>query len=266
MQQHFSPAKSLAPKPHPAVFLAAPSPSKLPANIAISAETAKLQNELLQLHLLHKDAHRVDKEWRASAERKLRAKFHAVVDRNDALNHLEAEERGKINAAALKSWQDTGTPGWGLEEKVQVLDEIITGVWNLEEPGGKYARVVRRFERWLSKCHGILDTRTKGIEDEVVVFIDELDNSWKDDCEALGRKLEKWRDNLKDLGSPDSGSNLAMVVEGCRTLVRGMLTELIVMAQIEKDAMRTELDWIKSMNDESMDDEAATAGAIWRVQ
>ncbi|RAL58114.1 hypothetical protein DID88_002389 [Monilinia fructigena] len=41
LQQHFSPAKNLGSKPHPAAFLAAPTPSKLPSNIAITAETAK---------------------------------------------------------------------------------------------------------------------------------------------------------------------------------------------------------------------------------
>jgi hypothetical protein len=105
LQQHFSPAKSLAPKPHPAAFLAPPSPSKLPSNIAISAETAKLQNELLQLYLLHRDAAQVGHEWRASAKRKLDARFQSVVERNEKLVALEVEETGKINAAALQKWQ-----------------------------------------------------------------------------------------------------------------------------------------------------------------
>jgi hypothetical protein len=44
-----------------------------------------------------------------------------------------------------------------------------------------------------------------------------------------------------------------------------MLTELNVMAQIERDAMSMEAEWIKSMNDDVLDDEhTPVAGAIWR--
>ena len=270
LQQHFSPAKNLASKPHPAAFLAPPSPSKLPSNIAISAETAKLQNELLQLHLLHKDSQQVEKEWKASAKRKLGARFQAVVEKNNALVELEVEETAKINVAALRKWQDLGTPGWGLEEKIQVLDEVVTGVWNLGESGGKYSRIIRKFERWLSRCQDILESRTHDEEvpddDYDILFLEELDADWKDDCHALSRKLETWRAHLNDLGTPANGSSLATICNGCRSLIRGMLTELSVMGQVERDAMSMEAEWIKSMNEEVMEDDEniPAVGAAWR--
>jgi hypothetical protein len=240
----------------------------LPSNIAISAEISKLQNELLQLHLLHKDEALVGKQWRASAKQKLNERFQSVVDRNEALVDLEVAELGKINALAFQKWQGVGMPGWGLEEKIQILDDAMSGVWNLGESGGKYARVVRKFERWLGKYQDALELRARNDEDGDVeiLFLEELDASWKDDCLLLGRKLDGWQRHLRDLGSPGSGSSLGTVVEGCRRLVGGMLTELAVMAQIEREAMNREVEWIKSMNDETMDDDqnASTAGAIWR--
>lgn len=272
LQQHFSPAKSLAPKPHPAAFLAPPSPSKLPSNIAISAETAKLQNELLQLHLLHKDIVQVENDWRDSAKGKLGARFQSVVDKSEALLELEVEETAKINAAALRKWQDSGAPGWGLEERIQALDEVVTGVWNLGESGGKYPKIVRKFEKWLSRCQDILETRTHehivNDDQDEILFLEELDPTWKDDCLVLERKLETWRARLNGLGSPESGSSLATIVSGCRSLIRGMLTELSVMGQIERDAMRMETKWIKTMNDDILEDEENTlaVGAVWRVQ
>lgn len=227
-----------------------------------------MQNELLQLHLLHRDAAQVERKWKASAKRKLGDRFHAIVDKNERLLQLEVEETGKINAVALKSWQETGTPGWGLQEKIQVLDEIVTGVWNLGESGGKYSRAVRKFERWLRRREDILEARARGqgMDGDEVVFLEELDGSWRADCLAIGRKLEAWRDHLRDLRTPDHGSSLGVTVASCRSLVRGMLAELSTMAQIERDAMRTELEWIKSTNGDVMDgdDDTPVAGAIWR--
>lgn len=181
---------------------------------------------------------------------------------------MEVEETGKINALALKKWQDMGTPGWGLDEKIQVLDEVVTGVWNLGESGGKYSRIVKRFERWLRRCQDIQEMRAndEGLDGDEVVFLEELDRGWKDDCLGLGRKLETWRDQLRELGTlDDNGSSLSIVVNGTRDLVRGMLAELGVMAQIERDAMKMEVEWIKSMNDDVLDDDTHTlVGAIWR--
>ncbi|TVY29191.1 hypothetical protein LHYA1_G002713 [Lachnellula hyalina] len=265
LQQHFSPAKNLAPKPHPAAFLAPPSPSKLPSNIAISAETAKLQNELLQLHLLHKDVGLVDSQWRASAKKKLGERFQEVVDRNDVLVQEEVDAIGKVNAAALRKWKEAGTPGWGLDERVQVLDEVISGVWNLGDSGGKYSRVVRRFERWLSRSQGTIAARENDADADII-FVEEIEGAWKDDCLILGKKLEVWREQLRGLETPDKGSSLAVVVDGCRRLVKGMLMELSVMAQIERDSMIREGEWIQSMNDD-VDDEKndmPVAGACWR--
>lgn len=207
----------------------------------------------------------MDKEWRASARNKLEGRFQEVVDKHDVLVQSEVDETGKVNAAALKKWREASTPGWGLEERVQVLGDIISGVWNLGESGGKYGRIVRRFEKWLSRCQGILAAReADGAED--IVFVEELDGAWKDDCLILGRKLETWRDQLKGLETPDKGSSLSAVVDGVRSLVKGMLMELSVMAQIERDVMTREGAWIKSMNDEGSDDDKdmPVAGACWR--
>ena len=47
--------------------------------------------------------------------------------------------------------------------------------------------------------------------------------------------------------------------------MKGMLIELDIMAQIERDAVAMELDWIRSMNDDTMGDEdIPVAGAVWR--
>lgn len=190
----------------------------------------------------------------------------SVVDRNEALLQLEVDETSKTNGLALKKWQDQGTPGWDLEDKVQILNDVIAGVWNLGESGGKYARVVRKFERWLSRCRGTLDARaSEEFQDGSIMFLEALDADWKDDCQNLGRKLENWRDNLKDLGLLETGSSLAATVDGCRNLVGNMLMELNIMGQIERDAMAMECEWVRSMNDDNSEDEdIPTAGAVWR--
>ncbi|KAG6247704.1 hypothetical protein E4U49_000295, partial [Claviceps purpurea] len=147
LQQHYSPAKTQAPKPLTSAILAPPSPSKLPANIAASAATSKLQAELLQLHLLHRDAGAVYAEWQASAESTLRDRFHDLKVRSGEVAERERCVLEGENMLALRQWARGGGKGRDLEGRIQVLDEVVTSLWVLSEPAGRYARLVRRFER-----------------------------------------------------------------------------------------------------------------------
>jgi hypothetical protein len=253
-------------------FLAPPSPSKLPANIAISAETNRAQIELLQLHLLHRDAATIDTAWRSSAKQKLGDRFAALGRASAALSAKEAEQTESTNVLALRSWGSGG--GMGLEERIQALDSVLSGVWSLDEPGGRYARVLRRFERWAERMCEVEEARARGdgpgmLDGEGVAFVGELDAAWKADCAALARKLEGWGRQLQELGEVPGEeevqtSSLGVILSRCRALARDRLAELSVMDRIERDAVRREGEWIQRMNMDDGDD-TPRAGAIWRA-
>ncbi|KAK7740577.1 hypothetical protein SLS53_005422 [Cytospora paraplurivora] len=279
-QQHYSPARSPAPKPPTSSYLAPPTPSRLPANIAISSETARLQAELLQLHLLHRGADAVAAAWHASAREKLGDRFAELAGAAAEVGREEAEAEEERNLAALVAWGGGG--GGGLEDRVQVLDGILSGVWSLGEPGGRYARAVRKFERWAERMVWSAEARRKAgglgalMGDDTVAFVGELDPVWKDEVASMTRKLDLWRRQLRQLGGglvPGGGgdegqqqpSSLVRILAGCRDQVDGMLAELDIMGQIERDALAQETAWVRRMNRD--DDEADTprAGAIWRA-
>ncbi|KAH9898884.1 hypothetical protein F4778DRAFT_741412 [Xylariomycetidae sp. FL2044] len=279
-QQHYSPAKSSAPKPLTSTFLAPPSPSKQPTNIAISAETSRLQTELLQLSLMHRDAAAVEAQWHASARQKLGARFRRLAGENAELARRERGEVEDRNIGALIRWGE-GEGRLLLEERVQTLDQVLSGVWALGEPGGRYQRVARGFEAWAAQMAEIVRAQRAGdVErlmdgDDEVVFLSELDRGWKAECAGLLRKLDGWRRMLRGLGDVeeeeetsanddvDRGgtthqqprSGLSRMLEGCRHLVDDMHAELSVMEQIERDAARAESAWIEKMNEDLGDDD-----------
>ena len=170
---------------------------------------------------------------------------------------------------ALRSWASGG----GLEERIQALDGIMTGLWTMGEGGGRYARVVRRFERWIDRVNEIEDARRSEnllLHDQDVLFIGDIDASWKDESSGLKRKLDGWKRQLNDIGQvPDDEdteqSSLKRMVEGSRTLIHNMLDELSVMEGIEKDALEREDAWIERMNRDEDGNDTPRAGAIWRV-
>ncbi|KAF3769871.1 hypothetical protein M406DRAFT_220945, partial [Cryphonectria parasitica EP155] len=291
LQQHYSPARNLAPKPLTSTYLAPPTPSKLPANIALSSETAKVQAELLQLHLLHRDADVVAASWHASARERLGRRFAELAEADAKVAAEEAAVQQARDLAALRSWGGAaaaaaaGGRGKGLEDRIQVLDGVLSGLWSVGGPGGRHARAVRRFEKWFDHLTAAMEARCQAgglgalMASGEVAFIGELDPAWRDEVSSLSRKLDSWRTQLSQLedGIPDDGegkgegddqpqSSLARILAGCRGMVCGMLAELNVMEHIEREAIAEEAAWVRRMNrDEDGLDENSTprAGAIW---
>ncbi|KAG5981761.1 hypothetical protein E4U55_002590 [Claviceps digitariae] len=307
LQQHYSPAKAQGPKPLTSAILAPPSPSKLPANIAASAETSRLQAELLQLHLLHQDARTVHAQWQASAEDKLGSRFRRLCQASAAVAEREASVLEGENMLALRQWARGGGQGKNIEDKIQVLDEVVTNLWMLSDPaGGRYTRLVRRFERFLDRVRDAEAARRQSLEEEQhedhhhhhqhhhpalatpgppldMLFVDELDASWRDEVAALTRRLETWTAQFSSIddfaagdttpladadGTGGSASALGRMLAGVRHLLREMLRELYAMGEMEALALAREEAWIERMNREGEDGEGTTnrgVGAVWRV-
>lgn len=271
MQQHYSPAKTQAAKPLTSTFLAPPSPSKLPANLAASAEVSRLQTELLQLHLLHRDADTVSAAWQTSARTKLGERFELLGRESREVAEQERTAREEETVLALRAWSTAG----GLEGNIRALDAVLTGVWTLTEPGGRYARVVRRFERWLDQVSELQAARQGGaamhrMVDGQALFVGDLDTPWKDELPGLLRRLGGWQRQLDEIGEPphahgSADSSLCSVLRGLRGSVEGMLEEVHLMEEIEQDALLSEEAWIETTNREDDDIDTQQAGAIWRV-
>jgi hypothetical protein len=178
-----------------------------------------------------------------------------------------------LNGKALHKWGEGNVRGWGLEEKIQVLDGVLTGVWSLGEGGGRYGRVMRKFERWLDSVQDTVESREKesdglGVSNcnGDIVFVAGMEEAWKEECDNLLRKLLAWKDQTLDLGTLDGKSSLAQVLRGIRNLVDTMTTELITMRKIERSVVDREREWIAAMCDDESDDEdgGVGIGGAWR--
>lgn len=214
----------------------------------------------------------MDKEWRASARHKLGERFEKLVKRNDELIGLEEGQRDRECGLVLKSWaaDENSRSGWGLEDRIQVLDECVTGLWSMSEPGSRYGRVVRRFEKWMDRVVDIRAGREKGVllDDHSgdLLLIEELDQQWRDELRSQARKVETFHERLADLGEVEGKSSLSRTLSGLMSMASGMATELDYMKKIEAEVVRAEAIWIREMiEDAGSEDEGTAAGAVWRT-
>lgn len=235
--------------------------------------------------MLHQEAPVVDAEWRASAKQKLGDRFHKLSEESREVAEQENMALEKRNVLALRRWGSGGR----LDEKIQSLESIISNVWSLSDPGGRYARVVRHFETWIDGVSAMEDARRKGVvsvrggnsnsnSNGDSLFVEDLDAQWKDEREELLRRLDGWRQQLADIDDlarddfyaeppdEDEKSSLEKMLDGARALVDDMLAELRIMDVVEQEALAREDEWIERMNRGGGDGDVpiSRAGGAWK--
>ncbi|KAK4650632.1 hypothetical protein QC762_709193 [Podospora pseudocomata] len=262
-QQHFSPSKNpQLPKLSAREILAPPSPSKLPANLAISAETARLQTELLQLSLLHQSAEETKLQWEGSAYERLRGRFGVLAGLEKEVVKLEGRRGEDDRAKELLDWGG----GKGLEGRVRVLDEVLGKVWGLTENGGRYSRVVARFGKWLGQAEEVMVAREKGEWG----LVEGIGREWKEEIGSISRKVHAVSQELYGvLDGREAGEagGLGRVLNGVKDLIGGMVEEIEIMEVVEREVREQEMEWVRRVNREG-DEGVETrrrAGAVWRA-
>lgn len=189
------------------------------------------------------------------------ARFGGLAQASKELSAEESRLLEDLNAAALRRW------GGGLEERVQGLDALLASVWRVSEPGGKHARLARRFERWAERAAEAEEARSGGgiLDGDEPALAGGLDAAWREECGVLKARLEGWRSQLENLGYGEGdGSNLEGILRGCGELVAAMLSELSLMVDIEAGVVSREREWVRGVIG-SVGDESTGAGAIWRA-
>lgn len=153
------------PKPSTTSILAAaaagPTPSRQPANIAAMAANARLQTELLQLSLLHRNSAASEAAWLESARVQLSTKWESLRDADAALRDQERAVVERRAVEALRAWGG-GSGGTSLDARVQQLDSLVAAIWALaSEPGSRFARATRKFERWVAGIGAVKEQRKR---------------------------------------------------------------------------------------------------------
>ncbi|KAH0538665.1 hypothetical protein FGG08_004740 [Glutinoglossum americanum] len=279
LQQHFTPKKALK---VPTSFNLTTA-GKQPNSELISAETARSQTELLQLHILHQSSTKVSHAWRQSAETKLRKRFEDVAQRYRKMAVLERKTQAQLNLCALKEFAHEGGAGQVLGERIQVLGSVIPEIVNATGAGGKYIRLARGFERWIEWVEQIWEARDcdgKAFNSRgELEFVECLGDGWRDEITSLSRKLGLWLQDLDNMGSSPAGSSLALVVAHCRCLTEGMLQELEMMRGMECEIVARESRWVSEIAaelsaeetveaDSALTEEGRTSASkqgIWRI-
>lgn len=243
LQQHYTPKKSAK---TPTLSMIAASPTKVANAHVLSSEMSRLQTELLQLHLLHRTSAEIQRQWEDSAESTLHHVYDDVAEGYRALRFNQGKAQERTDLQALRVWE-ASHDRHSFSEKMGLLSRTLQDLSNMDSEGGKFARVVTTFERWLVMREDAKEvgqpsnsSDTQGME-----FLESLGEGWRADVTALEMRVASRTLDLKRLEQPLEGSSLAYLVEICSTLAAQMSEELRSMREIECEVLAREAAWVR---------------------
>lgn len=249
-QQHYSPAKSVLPKPgipsngkaSTAQSVAAAGPAEPEEEeIPMTFEIAREQIDLLQLSLLHQSSAATLRAYEYSAKHKLSHRHAKLQQEFQAIETRERTQRKQINLEALESWCGVGLrDSILLAEHLQVLNRAVADLRELTEPGSRFLDMTTTFEDWTMKAESVLLGDGKSGSNSGA-FIEALPESWCTAHTSLAIKLRSVQHDLRALppapqeADLEDPSSLKLLLETCFRLVDGMLRELDVMMKVQKE-------------------------------
>jgi hypothetical protein len=275
-QQHFSPKKTIkvpAPSvsggqsdPQHAVRTISPATGKHSGpgheTATVSAKISRLQDELLQLQLMHDSSHSQQKKYLENTKRKFEDQFAALSQDYRELTAQEHAYYTKSNCMALQQWLSEGElPGLG---KMQTLARCVQEVTTLTAPNNNLCIVMEEFETWFERMILISNSRCSGtaLPEYNDILVGPLSQEWHDSVSLLHRKLDHCSQVLSNLGLARKGSGLAMVLDIHKLFVDDLRAELAYSSAIEEIALQQEQIWVDESIAKIMhgDDHAAGDG------
>ncbi|TIA79749.1 hypothetical protein D6C76_03467 [Aureobasidium pullulans] len=238
LQQHYSPAKTVLPKPPVPSSRAAPSAEDKAVQSGAVFETTKLQSELLYLSLLHESAEPNLRSYERSARKALKAEFEATQDEVTQIREQEKLFHEQGNLAAVAEWLVAQGAHIGPEaaEMIQSLSGCFNELMMLSAPESRYTALVHTFSEWAAEATE---------QDRAHVFSGPLALDWHHLHASITQRLRLVEREVEMLPSaPPSGdgveSSLSIILRCLKDLVLGMKEELEAMLRLEKQVVSTE--------------------------
>jgi len=246
LQQHFTPKRTLQ---GTVASLSGKLQTDPEAVERAAREIEELKLELLQLHMLLRDSLKVQRQWECSAEECYRIRFESLSLAHMTLTARECEFLEQVNATAVIAW-GSGNDGFTIERKVQVLSRILSEMWDLSEPNGKYSCLLESFEHWYGRASKILQLQTPTITSiESLGSVEGIGDGWKAEVSLLRSKMRSFQEQLRKLGEVQPNSELARCIQALKTMIGNMLEELDTVQGIEIELVSQGEEWVKESID-----------------
>ena len=273
-QQHFSPQKAqLRPQLHPT------KTNSLGQNAVAPKEgwyVWRLQDELLQLSLVHMSSERTLYDFERSVNEKLALAAHELNEEREEVFALETEYQKSVNALALFNWLQDVNPQLK-ESKVQDLGFCIRELTELSGDGCLFEQLMTEFGQWLENAQKMLTMLSKDTtslesdnDNDSVLFLSPPGVSWWQRIDECSTRLAFCQNLLTGLGEAEPYTGIGIVLSRHQQLTAVMLDKIHT-AQDIINAVTASQEQFRSqalnavLNDAAAEDPNDDRNGIWSM-
>ena len=206
---------------------------------ASSPHFSKIQDELLQLTLVHARSQETLKRYATSANAKLEVRSLRLKREEAEVAELEQKQQEDVNALGLVKWfgkldQDSAF------EQVRALSLSIQKLSDLTNEDGDFTRIEGQFAKWQADARSFLDENpSRGRRSPMsVTFVNELNPAWHQTVEALKTQLRFCKLFLHKFVNLNIECALGTVISDHRQLASTMLEQLQLWTQLHSSLIK----------------------------
>ncbi|QIW97560.1 hypothetical protein AMS68_003078 [Peltaster fructicola] len=223
-QQHLSTAKTTAPKP----AIPASKAAVIPTVEEVSQEIARQQIELLQLSLMHEKTCAEIFHLEQDAQATLRDEHQRLRRSLGQIIGQELERERQTNLVAMSLWQSDQSY---LMDRLRALQSIHHEVISMIQEGNTFVTTVSSFRVWAAHAE-------KHVRGERPGFVSGLSEDWRHAHASAALRIRSLQRELATLPAASRPSSVYTLMTACEALLDGMLRELDLMSQIEREFLR----------------------------
>ena len=231
---------------------------------------SQLQNELLQLSLVHQGSAKTMVDFERSVGKKIDFKTRQLRKEEQVVSTLEAEYQKGLNAVSLFEWlqEDAGFN----ERKVQDLSFCIKELESLREDGQLFQQLMEEFRRWLDKAQEIMpaliNNSTYDGDVDVILSLEAPTLTWWHGVEECSRKLELCQRLLNRLGKAESRPGIGIVLARYRDLTAIMLAKIQTAQDIVNAVTASQQQWLSgslsvALDEAEFEDRLTNRKGVW---
>lgn len=227
-QQHFSPRKPQARSP--ALQTKIDTLEHSNASPQEAFYSSRLQDELLQLSLVHLPSRRTLYDFERSVKEKLALAAHELDKEYEVVSALETECQKSVNARALFIWLQDENPDLK-DSKVQDLSFCIRELTELRGNGCLFEQLMTEFAQWLENAQKVIpmlseDMMSLESDNDNVLFLGPPGVPWWQGIDECSTRLALCQKLLTGLGKAEPDTGIGIVLSRHRRLAAVMLDKI----------------------------------------
>jgi len=246
--------------------------TNLNAGGAGSSEVSRLNDELLQLSLVHGSSADTLQQYTKSVTEYFKDQYADLEVQHRQLEVRERDRQTRDNLRGVRKWVDENSGSGDVSlNPLSMLAECTRQLEDLSRKDGDFSAAMNQFDDWKRGVDVAIASRT-ATEEVEVQFVVPFSPDWKGLIMSLETKIKMCMNTLRDFKRGSESAAIGEMITMLSVLAQSLLQEIAISKSLEERILQQQQSWIDSSieralqavkPDGSQDFQVAVRKGVW---